>query len=926
MKKRFEEVDVRYRNIVGFIVILMLILAIRLFVLTVPQHEKWSKNAVEQNTKTILTSAPRGNIYDRKGNILATSKQIFTATFNASSMSTEQINKSSLEFINKLIENGDKYKDDFPIKFDSDGKAYYTYDKDTEEWLTTHGFKASDSAIKVLDSYRHSYKIDPELNRFEALKELEDKYKTSLPIVPKTMEFTYHRDLVNFWKKFGFKEEQIKKGIPAEKCFKDLRKKYSVDKKLSDAEARKIFIIRNEVASNSFTKYIPITIGTNISQKSVVYFEEIGIPGVEVSSSTERVYPNGSVACHALGYMGAISESEAKHYVKDKGYLPTDLVGKDGIEAAFEDKLHGKPGIERIKINSSGQYVSKISDEPAKKGSDVYLTIDLNLQKVAEQSLEKVIKESKYSRSGAVVAVDVETGQILAMASYPAFDLNMFADGISSSEWKSVQPKNPRDQMAPAPLYDNATRTSVSPGSIFKPVTAFAALKCGLDPNRYIQDKGHIMLGNRSFGCSLWNSSRGTHGAENLAKGMGYSCNYYFYCIATNKDWGTGASLGYKEDITIDKIMDMASKFGMGKPSGIEIGESVSPLASSKTKLQNYKIGVWNAIYEKSHQYFPKEVYRDPDRLAKNISTIAGWIEENPGFDELRDRISKQTEVKKDQVDNLATMVKFDFFNLATWTTADVFNLSIGQGDNTYTPVQMAKYVAAIANRGKVNDLSLVYGIQGEGKKVKKPAEETGIPDRDIDAVFKGMREVCLSGTMKGYFANYEIPVAGKSGTAQYQGIRQPADEVEYIKNRLGSLNGAAGTNVSWSQVEKEMKKLMVEDPEMYPTENDAVDQALINVSDHRVTMSSINSGKGKYEDFGWSITFAPLDHPKIAVATLTVEGTYGLYSGPIARDIYTEYFKLENKKDKNKDKDDKEKSKTKKYLKTDSYGTNIMQ
>lgn len=912
----------RYKNIVGFIVILMLILAIRLFVLTIIQHDKWSDSASEQNTKTIFTPAPRGNIYDRNGNVMATTKQIFTATFKASGLSTEQINDSALAFIDKLQADGDKYKDDFPIKISSDGKFYYTYDQDVDEWLRDNGFPLGTTPEQVLEKKRSEYGIDPDLDRYEAMDQLAEKYRVSLPINPKTMKFSYTQEKENFWKKFGFKDDQIKKGISAKKCFEELRKKYKIKKSLSDEDARKIFIVRNEIATNGFTRYVPITIGTNISKKSVIYFEEIGIPGVEVSSSSERVYPNNNAACHVLGYMGAISENEAKEYVKNKGYASTDLVGKSGIESAMEDKLHGTPGMKKVKVNSSGEYVSTISDKAPKKGKDVYLTIDMPLQLAAESALKDAIQKSPHSGSGAAVAVDVKTGDVLALASYPDFDLNMFADGISGDEWKKVQPTNKRDNLAPAPLYNNATMTSVAPGSTFKPVTSFAALKAGLDPNRTIVDRGHIDLGGRSFGCDLWNNGGGTHGAENLEWGIGNSCNYYFYCIATNKDWGTGASLGYKEDMTVEKILDMAKRFGLGSKTNIEIGEVVTPMASKQMKLDNYRYAAWEAIYENAYTYFPENIYNDPDKLNKQISTIANLIDENPSYDKLVKIIKEKTDVKADEVDNLATMVKFDYFNQATWTTADAFNVSIGQGDNNYTPVQMARYVAAIADHAKKNDLSLIYGVQGEGKKVKPEAQDIGVSESDWEAVVKGMKRVCSSGTLANLYSNYPITVAGKTGTAENQGIKQPADEVKYIKEHLGSINKASGSDVTWEQVEAQMKEMMLKEPEKYPTENDTVDAALIKASNHKVKYSAINSGKGGYESFAWTMVFAPADDPQIAVVVMLVEGGYSSNAAPVTKAILNQYFGL----DKNSNSEDKNKEKENSYVKITNNGANVVQ
>ena len=138
MKKDVRFFDLRYRLIVGFIVILMLILGVRLFVLAVAENGRWTEEASQQSTKTITTSAPRGNIYDRNGELLAGNRQIFNVTFNASSLTTEEINDSALTAVNRLLENGDEVVDDFAIEIDEDGNFSYTYDEDEKEWLKTY--------------------------------------------------------------------------------------------------------------------------------------------------------------------------------------------------------------------------------------------------------------------------------------------------------------------------------------------------------------------------------------------------------------------------------------------------------------------------------------------------------------------------------------------------------------------------------------------------------------------------------------------------------------------------------------------------------------------------------------------------------------------------------------------------------------------
>lgn len=887
----------RYRQIIGVILILVLILGVRLFVVTILQHDRWSAEASDQNTKVITTAAPRGNIYDRNGVLLAGNKQVFTVNFNASSLTTEEINEASLELINTLIENGDEYTDNFPIKITSEGKFYYTYKQKITKWLKKQGFPTDLTAKEAFGRLCSQYGLDDsDSARYDSMETLQDKYGLDPPISVRSMTYTYDNELETFLGKFGFTQDEIDEGISAEACFKQLREDYKIDESLSDKEARKIFIIRNEIATNGFTRYQPIKIASDISEETIVFVEESGIKGAEISSETERYYPYKNVACHILGYMGAISESEAEYYVDKLGYSASDLVGKDGIEAAMEEKLHGTAGTRKIQVNSSGEYVKTLDETEAEKGSDVYLTIDLDLQKTAEEALRSGISRASNSRSGAAVAIEVETGDVLAMASYPTYDPNIFANGISEKAWESVQKENERDQFGPAPLYNNATMATVQPGSTFKPITALAALQAGLDPYRLIYDDLYIEYGDKVFGCSNYNDGLGSHGSENLEWGIGNSCNYYFYCIATGKDWGTGSSLGYS--MTADDLLAMAKKFGLADETGIEIGEVAAEAPSAENKMNMQKLNVREYLYNNAHKIFPAEVADDYDRLRENLYTIADWAEENPEYSELIEMLDEQTDVVDSQLELVAARVKFDYFNQAAWGIGDQFNLSIGQGDNAYTPLQMANYVATLGNGGVRNQVSLVSGVEGEGAKVKDDPVDLGIDKEMLDEVIKGMKRVCSSGTLSGVFSSLPYEVAGKTGTAENQSIKQPKSEVSYVKSHLSSLNSAAGTSVTWTKVKKTMEQMMEDEPERYETEEKTVDEALIKASNYKITQSMIDSGKDGYDYFAWTIAMAPADNPKIAVAVMLVEGGYSSNAAPVARDIIEAYMSAYDEED----------------------------
>ena len=902
MNNNYRLFKSRYRQIVAIVMILMTVLAIRLFVVTVVKHDDWSEKASEQNTKILYTSAPRGNIYDRYGRPLAVNKQIFTVNFNVSTLNTEEINDAAYRLINVLIDNDEKFNDKFGIKISYSGDFYYTYDAEVKKWLKDNGMSIDLSPEQAFTQLRTKYRIDPGLDRYEAMDILRNKYNIDPPISVKKMVYTHEEEKERFLTKFGYPASAIEKGISAEECFMDLRKQYKIDKSMSDAEARKIFIIRNEIATNGFTRYRPIKVATNLKPKTISYLEEAGIPGVDIVSENQRLYPDGTEACHVLGYMGAISESETDYYVKEKGYSATDLVGKDGLEAAMEEELHGKAGHKEIRVNSGGEYVETLKEEKPEKGNDVFSSIDKDLQKAMEKSLEENIKKSENSQSGAVVAIDIETGQVLGMASYPTYNPNIFANGISFEAWESVQPDNPRDSLSPSPLWNNVTRTAVAPGSTFKPITSLTALECGLDPYRQIYDRGYVNIGGRNFGCDLWNNYGGSHGSQNLEWGIGNSCNYYFYCIAAGKDFGTGASLGYTSPITVEKIVDNARDFGLGKETGIELYETVRPSPSAEGKQAAMEASVRYYLYENAHIFFPADVADNYDKLKKNLYKMSGWMKDNPEFNELIELVDKETDVLDSQVETVATRLKFDYYIHADWGMGDLFNTSIGQGFHSYTPLQVANYIATIGNKGVRNNLTLISGIEGRGEREVSVAKKIDVKQENLNEVIKGMKRVCKSGTLASTYAGFPIEVAGKTGTAENQSIKQPKSEIDYVKAHLGSFNASAGTNVLWDEAYEKAKKMVDKDKETYPTVDDAIDDAVIELSDYKINQGMINSYKEGYESYAWTVSMAPADDPKIAVVAMLVEGGYSYHAAPIVRDVMNEYFRLSSEADKAKE------------------------
>lgn len=902
----------RYNQILLIIMALMLLLIVRLFILTIVQGDEWALAAQSNSTKNIYQPAPRGQIFDRYGRLLAGNKSGFSIQFSDTGAGVEEVNRQALE-VARIIEGaGDILNDNLPIVAGKNGKFAYIHEKNIAEWLESQGMPQSFTAEQAFNELCLRHGIDESVDRYDAQAKLQTVYNIYPPISVKNMMFTEELARENFLGRYGLDYKTKKQNITADEAFKFLREKFKIEDDLSDADARKIMIIRNELLGQGYYSYIPVSIAQDVSNQTVVTLEERGTDlfCVEVAAEPIRYYPNGSTASHILGYLGRITENDKAAFL-EKGYSISDMVGRDGLEKAYEDVLKGVDGMKTVEVNAYGERTRNIRDVAAQKGKDIYLNIDLELQKTAEAALEQALQQIriggtfqskygnyKYSKAypganvGAAVAIDVETGDVLAMASVPDFDPNLFVKGISTEDWKSLQPNNPRDRLAPRPLYNVATLTAVQPGSTFKMVTATAALESGLSPSKKLKDGGAIKLGERTYGCVLWNRSRGTHGYLDLYKAMEVSCNYYFYDIATGKDWYTGKSLGYTKPINIGKITGCAEQYGLGKPTGIEIAETVVPVPSEAIKMSGTKNQLKNVLIGRAEMYFTDKIIANKELLIANINTIVNWTEENPSKKEILSRLPGLG-IKNDMVETVADLCKYTYFNFAKWTTGDEFNIAIGQGENAYTPLQMANYVATIGNKGIHNKATLVGAIEGEGKLKKEKGNKISLENGDrLKDIIEGMRLVShgSQGSGKAIFNNFSVQVASKTGTAERAGKVPAADEVAYLKTYLSRIN----PQLSWGQVETELARLMKEYPEIYTSRDTAARQAVINLSRGKVTVAKIDAFKKSYDNFAWFVAMAPAENPKIAVSVLIFQGGTGGYAGPVAKEIIGSYLQLD--------------------------------
>lgn len=273
------------------------------------------------------------------------------------------------------------------------------------------------------------------------------------------------------------------------------------------------------------------------STLAAVEAHQFDIPGVSIEVSTKRYYPAGALAAHLLGYVGEISPRELDRL---PGYRMGDLIGKFGIEKRLEPYLRGKGGGQQIEVDALGRRLRVLGEVEARAGKSLVLSLDLELQQKAEQALE--------GHEGAIVALDVRTGEVLAMASRPGFDPNLFARGIKAEEWRTLIGDPLR------PLNNRAIQGQYSPGSTFKVVMAAAALEKGVvTPATRFFCGGGLPFGGRVFRC--W--KKGGHGSVDLRQAIAQSCNVYFYQV--------GQRLG------ITAIAEYARLFGLGRPTGVDL-------------------------------------------------------------------------------------------------------------------------------------------------------------------------------------------------------------------------------------------------------------------------------------------------------------------------------------------------------------------
>ena len=540
----------RVNLIGGFLGVCLLIFAGLLFYTQKINGAEYLSQSVRTITRSEKVEASRGIITDRNGKVLVSNWQTYTLTFDASLLAAkDDQNSCILRLLQLCQQQGVTWDDNLPIS----SAAPFTYELDG----------ISDTMGKRFLLFLQETKQDGEA------------------LVPKSWEL---EDLTV--------ENLEARGLTAGKLVELLRDEdhYALDESLTDNEARMVIGVRYELELRkkeiTNTSYI---IAEDITTEMISMLSDGDYAGAKVSTSNVREY-NTDYAAHILGYVLRLDAEDYKE-LKDQGYDMDDWVGKAGVEQAFESYLKGTDGVRTIFTNADGKVTSEIYSTDPQPGNTVALTIDIDFQQSVEEALAATVssmnrEDGHYTRGAAAAAVEIGTGDILALASYPTYNLETFRQEIS--ELSTDESK---------PMWNRATSGTYPPGSTLKPATAIAALqegKVGLRETLYCD--GHWEYPNSIYGTYCWRHSG--CGLLTITSAIRESCTFFF------------ADMGYR--LGMDKLREYFSAFGLGQSTGIEISESTGRLPENP---EGEDQAPW-AGYGQSNQLYT------PLQLANYIATL----------------------------------------------------------------------------------------------------------------------------------------------------------------------------------------------------------------------------------------------------------------------------------------------------------------
>ncbi len=749
-----------------FLVIIVL-LAVQLFNLQLVKGEAYLDNAQNFSRKEIRLTGERGKILDCNGLPLAYNKTSYTLEFVRDPNSTNKedrvaYSKGILKAVQIVEQNGGNFLSTFAIRKMDDG---------------------------TFDFYWPTIDKEKSQKAYEArVKEWKDLHCSKAKNIDKT-------------------------GTP-EQIFNQYRAYYEIPAEASYDEAYKVMSVWQEIRTSFYSSYVPITLAKGINMKTVAMIERdaIDMPGLQISQSSSRVYPNKTMAAHIIGYLGRMTDEPTIVEYKGKGYKGDDLIGVAGIEAYKEADLSGntneRTGLQVVEVNNLGKVARVIESDnkSPKNGNNVILTIDSKLQKRLEEALaeniaqiraaqetkyrdnkkkydewlqDRVDKNIHYAEVGAAVVMDVENGEVLAMASYPSYDLNLFNGGlgISSEDFKLLTDDNTN------PLFNNAISSRGTPGSVFKMATGLAGLmENKIKPEDKIDDEGpyikHLQAGHEDEGPTCWVAPRYyKHEGQDIVKAIKNSCNFYFFTVA--------------DALGVELLNKWADLLGLTSKTNIELPNEVTSQVGSQAALysKDHMSGVAALVKKKiislmketcgkANLTYSDEKYSETAIMLMDIvnAGLAEWGPDTRAI--LRNELKlSNADIMKLTTDGMSLDSSITAsLNEIKWNRGMTIEAGIGQSVTLVTPIAMARYVSALVNGGDVFEARLVKSVitpEGVVQATQpKLIRNLGVPDLYLQKIREGMADVVSEeeeGTAAAFFENYEYKdqIGGKTGTAE---------------------------------------------------------------------------------------------------------------------------------------------------------------
>ncbi|HEY0618962.1 MAG TPA: penicillin-binding transpeptidase domain-containing protein, partial [Kribbella sp.] len=480
----------------------------------------------------------------------------------------------------------------------------------------------------------------------------------------------------------------------------------------------------------------------------------------------------GVNAAHLLGYLSPITTGELDALDKagqDSVPHRSDLVGRAGVERTYDSMLRGTPGVKNVIVDAVG-YTTGLQKQTAPvPGSTLMTSIDARIQASVEQQLrgaimtarkqyDKITRRNYVADSGAAVVLDTKTGQVVAMASYPSYDPGVWVGGISQRELDALY-----SPQSGTPLLSRALQAQLAPGSTFKPITTAAAMANGYSTKTRLDCSPNFVVGNRKFK----NYESASYGMIGFDQALALSCDTFFYRIAYDlwlKEGGNSGDLNAR-----DPLVEMAQKFGLGRPTGIDLpGETGGRIADRKWKKE---------YYDAQKDYYCKLADSPP----AGTSSFLKQFSREFCADGYRYR------------------------------AGDAVNFAIGQGDTTLTPLQLATVYSALSNGGilwEPHVAKKVIGPNGKAKAVPaKISARLPVPSSTLKYIDKSLKETTRTGTAAWKFVGFpldQVPVRAKTGTAEVYGKQTTSWLASYTDryavvmmiSQAGTGSGASGTAV----------------------------------------------------------------------------------------------------------------------------------